>query len=243
MLPNRISSETAITPAELKVSAQKIKDLRLSATASAVEIGRELLRVKEKLPHGIFVKWVERACEFKIRTAQDLMKLAREAETDAKLVALMVPSTLRVYLSKKTPPSVREAIRQRLENGERVSRSDLHSQIADIRAKAGAETGAPPAREGFSSSFLSPGLRGPVDGRRSDGGGDKARKVAELLLSRLSAEDYDQIMDGTSWEVWNRVFVWMRAARGAQTGEAEPALSSAPAPSLAIADMPSAKLQ
>lgn len=243
MLPSRNSSEIAITPAELKVSAQKIRDLRLSATESAVEIGRELIRIKEKLPHGIFVKWVERACEFKIRTAQDLMKLAREAESDAKLVALMVPSTLRVYLSKKTPASVRDAIRQRLENGERVSRSDLHSQIADIQAKAGAAA-ALPVREGFSSSFLAPGLRGSVDGRRCDGGGDKARKVAELLLSRLSAEDYDQIMDGTSWEVWNRAFVWMRAARDAETGKVEPALSSAPAtPSLAIADMPSAKLQ
>jgi hypothetical protein len=223
VLPNAQLSAT-----ELQDAAQRIKVLRRAATEHAVEIGRELLRVKERLPHGVFVKWVEKACEFKIRTAQDLMKLARGADSDAnaKLVALMVPSTLRVYLAKTTPPAVRTTILQRLENGERVSRSELHSQVVDTR-KTRMEAVQRPAQEGFSSSFLPPReLNGPAEGRRNDPGADRARRVAELILRRLSPEDYGLIMEEMSWEVWNRAFVWMRAARVVDAEHLELALPS-----------------
>src|SRR5690348_10102428 len=115
--------KTELSAVELEEAAQRIRSR--AATEHAVEIGRELLRIKESLPRGAFVKWVEKACEFKIRTAQDLMKLAREADSNAKLVALMVPSTLRVYLAKTTPTVVRTSILKRLENGEYVSRKSF----------------------------------------------------------------------------------------------------------------------
>jgi hypothetical protein len=215
VLSNVPHTETQLSVTELQDAAQRIKALRRAATEHAVEIGRELLRIKEKLPHGVFVKWVEKACEFKIRTAQDLMKIARKAESDNKLVALMVPSTLRVYLSKTTPPAVRTTILKRLENGERVSRNDLHSEVSDTRAKAKAATSEHPAQVGFSSSFLGGGLelQSLPEERQNDSGGDRARQVAELILRRLTPKDYELLMEGMNWEVWNRAFVWMRAAR------------------------------
>lgn len=227
MLANAQISDRQISATDLQDAARRIKALRRAATEHAVEIGRELLGIKEKLPHGAFVKWVEKACEFKIRTAQDLMKLAREADPDnTKLVALMVPSTLRVYLSKTTPPVVRSTVLKRLENGERVSRSELCSQASDARAKAQAETGGRPAQQGFSASFLTRReLHGTTDGRNP--GGDQARLVAELILRRLSSEDYRAIMDGINWEIWNKAFVWMRSARILDSDHIEFALSSA----------------
>lgn len=220
--------ETQISAGELQAAAEKIKNLRLAATEHAIEIGRELLRVKEKLPHGAFVRWVERACDFKIRTAQDLMKLARETKPDAKLVALMVPSTLRVYLSRKTPPAVRASLLQRLENGDRVSRSDLYSQLSKARetALAPASCPGPASRQGSSASFMTLDLRAGAEGRAA--GPDQARAVAELLLRRLSPDDYALIMEELNWETWNRVFVWMRAARVVDAERAELALPSAP---------------
>lgn len=235
------ASVPQISAAELQASAQKIRALRRSATEDAIEIGRELLRVKEKTPHGAFVKWVEKSCEFKIRTAQDLMKLAREAEADTKLVALMVPSTLRVYLSKKTPPAVRDSILKRLENGEHVSRSELYPQASAAKTMAKAQAEDHSLREGFSSAFLAPDPLGGVGTRRSHSGGDRARLVAELLLRHLSARDYALIMEEINWEVWNRVLVWMRAARVVDSERVEPALTTAP-PTQPI-EVLSAKLQ
>lgn len=194
-------SATGLSPGELQAVADRIKRLRQRATEHAVEIGRELLRVKASLPHGVFVKWVVSACEFKIRTAQDLMKLAKAADANAQLVALMMPSTLRVFLSKTTPPSVRYSILARLENGERVSRSDVQAAVCGERARR-----REPVRTAGPDLLAAEGSSSGLDG-------DRSRKVAELLLQRLSPQDYRYIMDGMTWGVWNRVFVWMRAAQ------------------------------
>jgi hypothetical protein len=205
-----MSSKSEISSTELQSIAERIKLLRKTATEHAVEIGRELLRVKASLPHGVFVNWVERSCEFKIRTAQDLMKLARDVGTNAQLVALMVPSTLRVYLSKTTPANVRRAVLGRLEKGEQVSRAHLHSAVTRGRAQAGIMS---LARREHADLARQPTSDLLVAGEMSaDLHGDRSRQVAELLLSRLSREDYENIMHEMTWGVWNRVFVWMRAA-------------------------------
>jgi hypothetical protein len=200
---------TGLSAAELEEAAQRIKSLRRAATEHAVEIGRELLRIKESLPRGAFVKWVEKACEFKIRTAQDLMKLAREADTNTKLVALMVPSTLRVYLSKTTPPAVRTSILKRLESGEYVSRNELYSEALNAKVKSPPKTGSEMADDEL---FAGPDLL-RAGGSPADLKGDRSRIVAELLIRRLGRKDYELIMEGMNWEIWNRILVWMWAAR------------------------------
>jgi hypothetical protein len=200
---------TELSAVELEEAAQRIKSLRRAATEHAVEIGRELLRIKESLPRGAFVKWVEKACEFKIRTAQDLMKLAREADTNTKLVALMVPSTLRVYLSKTTPPAVRTSILKRLESGEYVSRNELYSEALNAKVKSSPETGSEIADDEL---FAGPDLL-RAGGSPADLKGDRSRIVAELLIRRLGRKDYELIMEGMNWEIWNRILVWMWAAR------------------------------
>lgn len=202
---------------ELEEAAQRIKSLRRAATEHAVEIGRELIRIKERLPRGAFVKWVEKSCEFKIRTAQDLMKLAREADSNTKLVALMVPSTLRVYLSKTTPPAVRTSILERLEKGEHVSRNELYFEAMAAKAKASPNVGGQAIRDDF---FDGPDLLRAGVGA-ADVKGDRSRLVAELLIQRLSRKDYELIMEGMNWEVWNRILVWMWAARAVDAERVE----------------------
>ena len=201
--------KTELSAAELEEAAQRIRSLRRAATEHAIEIGRELLRIKGSLPRGAFVKWVEKACEFKIRTAQDLMKLAREADSNGKLAALMVPSTLRVYLSKTTSPAVRTSILKRLENGESVSRSELYSEAMDAKLKSSPKMSGEMAQDVL---FAGPDLL-RAEGSSADLKGDRSKMVAELLIRRLSRRDYEQIMEGMNWEVWNRIFVWMRAVR------------------------------
>src|SRR5262249_22194873 len=134
-------AKAELSAAELQQAAERIKSLRRSATEQAIEIGRELLRVKESVAHGAFVRWVEKSCEFKIRTAQNLMRLARDTEPSSKLIALMVPSTLRVYLSKTTPAPARNVILKRLQNGDYISRKELYSEVMSARADDKARLG------------------------------------------------------------------------------------------------------
>jgi hypothetical protein len=201
--------KTELSAMELEAAAQRIKSLRRAATEHAVEIGRELLVVKESLPRGAFVKWVEKSCEFKIRTAQDLMKLAREADSNTKLVALMVPSTLRLYLSKTTPPAVRTSILKRLKSGEYVSRNELYSEALNAKRTSPPKTDGEMAHDEL---FAGPD-RCRAGGSPADLKSDRSRLVAEILIRRLGRKDYELIMEGMNWEVWNRILVWMWAAR------------------------------
>jgi hypothetical protein len=201
-------SKPEISPAQLQEVAARIKSLRKMVTEHAVEIGRELLRIKAALPHGVFVKWVEKECEFKIRMAQDFMKLAREVASNPEVAADMVPSTLRVYLSKDTPPAVRQLVKVRVHNGERVSRSDLRSAIAEARVKR-------PKEDDPASHNVRPRNEAKLDlltvgDDSSESEIDRSRKVAELLMRRLSQKDYEYVIDGMNWGIWNRVLIWLR---------------------------------
>ena len=48
-------SKSEISATELHIVAERIKLLRQKASEQAVEIGRELLGVKARLPHRVFV--------------------------------------------------------------------------------------------------------------------------------------------------------------------------------------------
>src|SRR5215831_7641535 len=223
-MSNILTSETehmavkiGICSEELQSIAIKIKSLRQRSVEYAIEIGHELLRVKARLPHGIFIKWIENQCEFKIRMAQDLMKLARDAELNTDVVGMMVPSTLRIYLSRKTPPHVKHLVRTRLLSGERVSRNDLRLAISQAKANVGH----------IDADLRSPRLTGSgsVDPlgileTGSLGNSERSKEIANLLIRRLSKQDYEYVMDNLSWDVWNRVLLWLRAASSESTNTA-----------------------
>ncbi len=217
-----MSPAIAISVAELRESAARIRLLRQKATEHAIDIGRELLRIKASLPHGAFVKWVQKECEFKIRTAQDLMKLARAADVDGRPVALLMPSTLRLFMSKNTPESVRRLVLEKLEKGERVSRSALKSAIRQAKSADTTKQKQPlPQRRKPDTAFN--GLIAMPDAARETES-DRAKKIAQLFVERLTEQDYAYVMSEISWGVWNRVLVWLRAlGTTGEFGRGEPA--------------------
>lgn len=215
-----MSSAIAISVAELRESAARIRLLRQKATEHAIDIGRELLRIKASLPHGAFVKWVQKECEFKIRTAQDLMKLARAADVDGQPAALLMPSTLRLFMSKNTPESVRRLVLEKLEKGERVSRSALKSAIR--QAKSADKMKQPLTQQRKADTAFNGLIAMPDAPRETES--DRAKKIAQLFVERLTEQDYAYVMSEISWGVWNRVLVWLRAlGTTGEFGRGEPA--------------------
>lgn len=90
-----MSRQAVMPAAELHESARRIRLLHQMATEHAIDIGRELIRIEANLPHRAFASWVSKECEFKMRTARDLMKLARGVDSNTQSVALSIPSKLR----------------------------------------------------------------------------------------------------------------------------------------------------
>lgn len=89
-----MSSDT-LSAAELHERAGRIRLLHQMATEHAIDIGRELIRVEPHFSYRVFAKWVRTECDLKMRTARDLMKLARGADSGGLPIALSFPSKLR----------------------------------------------------------------------------------------------------------------------------------------------------
>ena len=122
-------------------------DLRATATRirarlanSVIETGRDLLEVKERLPHGDFIRWVEAECLITSRTAQNMMTAARWVEGKSETVSHLQPTLIYLLSAPSTPTNIQAEFVARIESGECVSADAARAEIAAAReAKREAE--------------------------------------------------------------------------------------------------------
>jgi hypothetical protein len=76
---------------ELRKTATRI---RKKGRDTYLEIGRELVKVKGWLAHGLFEEWVERECQIGVRTAQRAMTAAQVADKNDKLSSLSIDALI-----------------------------------------------------------------------------------------------------------------------------------------------------
>ena len=55
----------------------EIQWLLKRSTADIIKIGKNLIEIKESLPHGMFLQWVQSEFEMSPRSANDFMNIAR----------------------------------------------------------------------------------------------------------------------------------------------------------------------
>lgn len=82
-----------------------IVDSAKNTIAMVIEIGEDLVRVKEELPHGSFTAWIDQNMPFKIRTAQNYMRVYLNNDEVGEVEDL---STAYALLENKTPPKQKE---------------------------------------------------------------------------------------------------------------------------------------
>jgi hypothetical protein len=129
------------------LSADLAKDMRVAAArvqqlhrAAVIEVGRELIAIKDRLEHGQFVKWVTRECQMPIRGAQRAMHAAEMVTKNDNLSYL--PTEALVALGgKSAPQSVKTQILAEIENGRRPTGAEIKQRLAagprpDIRSES-----------------------------------------------------------------------------------------------------------
>jgi Protein of unknown function (DUF3102) len=99
-----------VDAATLRQQALRLRGLVTKTTADMIEIGRDLMLIKDRLDHGQFTSWVEVEIGISIRTAQGYMRFAMLAEGKSETVALLPPSTARMLASKSAPPEIVEQV-------------------------------------------------------------------------------------------------------------------------------------
>jgi hypothetical protein len=123
----------AIAPgiaAKLQAQATRIRARITKSTKDIVEIGRELLAVKQQLEHGQFLLWVEAEIGISARSAQHYMDAARLAEKSAT-VAYLQPATVYRLAAKSVPPEVVTEVVSMVEAGENISDAAVNAMISE----------------------------------------------------------------------------------------------------------------
>ncbi len=89
---------------------QAVVKIRELQRAAIVDIGRELIEMKELLPDGTFLKWLESSFGWSRRTAVNYMQVAAEFGSRWETVSQLPTAALYKLASPPTPPEVREAV-------------------------------------------------------------------------------------------------------------------------------------
>lgn len=125
--------------------------LRMKRTAEdIVEIGLDLIEIKDCLPHGGFLPWIEAEFGMSDRTARRFVDVAKVYGTRLDPVSNLSPKVLYELSAPSTPEPVRQVIEAKAEQGETVSVKEVQDlkrrmkeqqeadekRVADISARA-----------------------------------------------------------------------------------------------------------
>lgn len=94
----------------MQLAADRIRDRLSSIQGNLLAIGRVLLMVKVRVPHGTFGVWVEAEPQIRRRAAQNYMNVARfmqsVSEPEHETVSLLQPTALYKLAPPSTPQDV-----------------------------------------------------------------------------------------------------------------------------------------
>ncbi|MCH4539122.1 DUF3102 domain-containing protein [Ochrobactrum sp. A-1] len=123
-----------------KEDAAIIKAHMKSAAESIIAVGLALKRQKERLPHGMFLPWIEAEFEMSHMTATRFMNVAEVYGSKANTVLVLPPKALYELAAPSTPQSVREQVEELIVDGQKVTAADVKRLKADAKAaREGAE--------------------------------------------------------------------------------------------------------
>jgi hypothetical protein len=123
--------------AGMQIAAGRIKERLAGITKDFAAIGRELSKVKARLPHGLFGDWCKAELGFTQRTAQNYMNAAafleRLPEPICETVSLLPPGMIYQLASPTAPQAVVSEIIEAAEAGTVLEPEKISARFADLR--------------------------------------------------------------------------------------------------------------
>lgn len=108
-----------LKPSDAQEAQEVAARIRARMEAAMLETGRDLARMKERLEHGNFLKWIKAEFAMTPRTAQKYMNAADVFSGKYEPSSYLPPSLLYDVASPSFPLDTREDVLQRLQPGER----------------------------------------------------------------------------------------------------------------------------
>ncbi len=120
---------------EVRAAAERIK-IRMKRTAEdIIEIGRDLITVKERLPHGQFGMWIDVEFGMSDSTAQNFMNVAGRFGSKFPTVGNLTSRVLYALAAPSTDDAVIERAVAKAEAGEEVTVAEVARLKAEHKAK------------------------------------------------------------------------------------------------------------
>jgi len=132
-------------PEKARSTANRIGERLKKTLEDLIEVGNDLLVVKEALPHGHFGPWLRAEFGWSERTAQNFMSVA-ESFKSAKFADLPIqPSAAYLLAAPAVPDSARQVAIEKAEAGEEITFSTAKEIVAEAKKKGKKKTKPVPA--------------------------------------------------------------------------------------------------
>jgi hypothetical protein len=122
---------------KVQSAAEHIRETVKRTVEGIIEVGQDLIAVKEALPHGQFGPWLRAEFGWTERTARNFMAVAEAFGPKTEIISDLRIDPTAAYLlaAPSAPDEAREAAVERAESGERITAKVAKKILADERKK------------------------------------------------------------------------------------------------------------
>ncbi|MGU3666082.1 hypothetical protein ACLBX9_18010 [Methylobacterium sp. A49B] len=175
---------------EAKAVVERYRDRQ---KAYVIDTGRDLLAIKARLEHGLFLEWVQAEMGMTPRSAQRAMGAAEVLGDKSDTVSYLPPSVLYELSAPSTPEPVRAAVLRRIEAGETVRPEKILHDVREGRDRARQQIAI--EKEAARRAVLSQEERDEEDALRGRGEKRQAAVSRKLERERLEREQEQRQKD------------------------------------------------
>jgi hypothetical protein len=119
----------------VRSAADRIRERMKKTVEDIIEVGNDLLAVKEALPHGQFLPWLKAEFGWSERSAQNFMSVAEQFKS-AKIADLPIqPSAAYLLAAPSVPDEAREKAVEKAEAGEEITFATAREIVAEVRKR------------------------------------------------------------------------------------------------------------
>ena len=125
---------------ELRAAEDQIQAHARHAAGSIVEIGRTLIRMRERLPHGQFLPWITARVGMSKSSAYRYINIAEHVPDELPTVGSLNLRTLEALASPSLPEPERASIIADLQGADPIGEIEVRERIETAKAKQPART-------------------------------------------------------------------------------------------------------
>lgn len=120
--------------AAAREDAAIIKTNLRSAAESVITVGQALIRQKSRLPHGMFLPWIEAEFGMSRHSAERFMLVSDAYSQNAHTVRNLNSTALYELAAPSTPPEIRDRVEEMIVDGEKVTAAQIKRMKAEAKA-------------------------------------------------------------------------------------------------------------